>query len=188
MDRSAGSNQSGEGGNEFVEVLCVKVTPGDRANMQAGTRVNAEQASKSTVAEADPSDIWGRPMPLGETAIASNGSAGVMAPACMEEEIDGTREAPAVGGRGSQPELREEQAGPFGVADRLVLLMKPGNAGGRKEPDFWRVTGRDQQSGDWLCLSTPLRIRRSRKELYLPVKRAMFSESQPRSDSAFVCW
>ena len=54
-----------------------------------------------------------------------------------------------VRGRGSQPELREEQAGSFGVADRPVLLMKPGNAGGGKEPDFWRVTGRDQESGDW---------------------------------------
>ena len=76
----------------------------------------------------------------------------------MEEEIAGTREAPAVRGRGSQPELREEQAGPSGVADRLVLLMRPGNAGGGKEPDFWRVPGRDQESGDWLCLSTPLVI------------------------------
>jgi len=38
----------------------------------------------------------------------------------MEEEIDGTREAPTVRGRGSQPELREEQAGPCGVADRFV--------------------------------------------------------------------
>jgi len=63
-----------------------------------------------------------------------------------------------VRGRGSQPELREEQAGPSGVTDRLVLLMKPGNAGGGKEPDFWRVPGRDQESGDWLCLSTPLRL------------------------------
>ncbi len=42
------------------------------------------------------------------------------------------------------------------MADKLVLLTKPGNAGGVKEPDFWRVTGRDQESGDWLCLSTPL--------------------------------
>ena len=73
----------------------------------------------------------------------------------MEEEVVGTREAPTVRGRGSQPELREEQAGPFGVADRLVLLLTPGNAGRGKEPDFWRVPGRDQQSGDWLCLSTP---------------------------------
>ena len=61
-----------------------------------------------------------------------------------------TREAPAARGRGSQRELREEQTRPCGVTDRLVVLKKPGNAGGGKEPDFWRVSGRDQQSGDWL--------------------------------------
>ncbi len=61
-----------------------------------------------------------------------------------------------VRGRGFQPELREEQAGPYGVADRLVLPLMPGNAGGGKGPDFRRVTRRDQESGDWLCLSTPL--------------------------------
>jgi hypothetical protein len=33
-------------------------------------------------------------MPLGETATALSGSAGVMASACLEEEIVGTREAP----------------------------------------------------------------------------------------------
>ena len=69
-------------------------------------------------------------------ATASNGSAGVVASACREEEIVGTREVPTVRGRGSQPELREEQAGPFGVADRLVVPLKPGNAGIGKEPDF----------------------------------------------------
>ena len=53
-------------------------------------------------------------------------------------------------GRGFQLEFREEQARSFGVADRLVVLMTPGNAGRGKEPDFWRVPGRDQQSGDWL--------------------------------------
>ena len=68
----------------------------------------------------------------------------------MEEEIAGTREAPTARGRGSQPELREEQAGPSGVADRFVVPLMPGNSGGGKEPDFWRVPGRDQQSGDWL--------------------------------------
>ena len=127
-------------------------------------------------------------MPLGETATAPSGSVGVMASACLEEEIVETRETPTMRGRGSQLELREEQARSFGVADRLVLLWKPGNAGGGKEPDFWRVPGRDQQSGDWLCLSTPLRTRRSRKELYLSAKMAMFSESRPMRDRAIVCW
>jgi hypothetical protein len=50
--------------------------------------VNAEQASKRDVAEADPPELRGRPMPLGEIATALNGSVGVMASACLEEEID----------------------------------------------------------------------------------------------------
>ena len=112
--------------------------------------MNAEQAPKRHVAEADPSELWGRPLPLGEIATASSGSVGVMASACMEEEIDGTREAPAVRGRGSQPELREEQAGPQRVADGFVVVETPGNAGRAKEPWF-KVSvrsGDSQESGD----------------------------------------
>ena len=127
-------------------------------------------------------------MPPDKIATASSGSAGVVASACMEEEIVGTREALSMRGRGSQPELREEQAGLFGVADRLVLLWKPGTSGGGKEPDFWRIPGRDQQSGDWLCLSTPLMTKRSRKELYLPAKMVMLSASRPMRNGAVVCW
>ena len=76
--------------------------------------------------EADPPGLRGKPLTLDETATASNGSAGVVASACMEEEIVGTREAPAVRGRGSQRELREEQARPCGVADRLVVTVEAG--------------------------------------------------------------
>jgi hypothetical protein len=43
---------------------------------------------KELVAEADPPEFRGRPMPLGETATAPSGSVGVMASACLEEEID----------------------------------------------------------------------------------------------------
>jgi len=43
---------------------------------------------KVLVAEADPPEFRGRPMPLGETATASSGSVGVMASACLEEEIE----------------------------------------------------------------------------------------------------
>ena len=150
IGRSAGSNQGDAGGNKCVEVLwCNGSLLGDLASMQAGTRVNAEQASKRIMRKPTRLVFWGRPSSLDRIAIASNGSAGVVASACMEEVIVGTREAPTVRGRGSQPELREEQAGPYGVADRLVLPLMPGNSGGGKEPDFWRVTGRDQESGDW---------------------------------------
>jgi hypothetical protein len=33
-----------------------------------------------------------------------------------------------------QPDAREGQAGRFGVAERFVVLRKPGNAGGGKGP------------------------------------------------------
>src|SRR5581483_12039942 len=36
----------------------------------------------------------------------------------------------------AQPDAREGQAGPRGVADRPVVPRKPGNAGGGKGPDF----------------------------------------------------
>ncbi len=95
IGRSAGSNQSAAGGNKCGEVLCVTVTSGDLATMQAETRVNAEQASKTDVAEADPSEFRGRPLPLGRIATAPNGSVGVMASACMEEEIDRNTGSPS---------------------------------------------------------------------------------------------
>jgi hypothetical protein len=57
--------------------------------------VNAEQASKRNVAEADPAEFRGKPMPLGETATAPSGSAGVMASACLEEEIDRNTGSPS---------------------------------------------------------------------------------------------
>ena len=38
--------------------------------------------------------------------------------------------------RDLQPDAREGQAGPTGVADRLVVPWKPGNSGGGKEPEF----------------------------------------------------
>ena len=42
----------------------------------------------------------------------------------------------AVEARDLQPDSREGQAGPPGVADRLVVPLKPVNAGGGKEPEF----------------------------------------------------
>ena len=51
--------------------------------------------------------------------------------------IDATREAPLRGRkRSGQPEAREGQAGRSGVAERFVVPLKPGNAGGGKGPQF----------------------------------------------------
>ncbi len=62
------------------------------------------------------------------------GPAGVVALACMEEKIAETREAPSVAARDRQPDSGDGQAGPHGVAERPVVVVKPGNAGGAKGP------------------------------------------------------
>ena len=48
-----------------------------------------------------------------------------------------------------QPEAREGQAGRSGVAERFVVLMKPGNAGGGKGPQFKTDAIRGEGPGDW---------------------------------------
>jgi len=49
--------------------------------------------------------------------------------------------------RSDQPAARESQAGPFGVTERLVVLMKPGNAGGGKEPQLKGNARSDEDGG-----------------------------------------
>jgi hypothetical protein len=48
-----------------------------------------------------------------------------------------------------QPDAREGQAGRCGVAERLVVLRKPGNAGGGKGPQFKidAISGKGQEIG-----------------------------------------
>ena len=48
-----------------------------------------------------------------------------------------------------QPNAREGQAGRHGVAERFVLPLKPGNAGGGKGPQFKTDAIRDEGPGDW---------------------------------------
>ena len=84
----------------------------------------------------------------GATTIPACGPTGVMATACLHREIGRNTGNPS-GGRRSQPDAREGQAGPCGVADRLVVPRKPGNAGGGKGPDFGSVLEgtKSQESG-----------------------------------------
>jgi hypothetical protein len=49
----------------------------------------------------------------------------------------------------TQPEAREGQAGHLGVAERFVVRLKPGNAGGGKEPQFKTDAIRGEGPGDW---------------------------------------
>ena len=106
------------------------------ASMQAVTRVNAEQASKKVMREPTHLNYgegrcrWGR-----RATQAPSGPAGVVATACKQRRSSATRETPAVASE-RQPGAREGQAGPHGVAERLVVPGKPGNSGGGKGPQF----------------------------------------------------
>src|SRR2546421_12826121 len=60
-----------------------------------------------------------------------------------------TREAPKRGQINDQPEAREGQAGRPGVAERFVVPLKPGNAGGGKGPQFKTDAISGEGPGDW---------------------------------------
>ena len=44
---------------------------------------------------------------------------------------------------------RERKAGPFGMAERLVVLTKPGNSGGGKGPQLKADARSDDGKGEW---------------------------------------
>src|SRR5215831_15599763 len=51
--------------------------------------------------------------------------------------------------RDDQPDAREGQAGRSGVAERLAVPLKPGNAGGGKGPWFKTDATSGEGPGDW---------------------------------------
>jgi hypothetical protein len=54
------------------------------------------------------------------------------------------------GDRGrDQLATRERKAGPFGMAERLVVPTKPGNSGGGKGPQLKADARSDEGTGDW---------------------------------------
>jgi hypothetical protein len=113
-----------------------------RPREQAGRNVSERRAGLEMIdAGADPADIWGRPPSSlsGEQPDPRDDPAGVVATACQHKENGRNTGNPSDGRIASQLASREGQARSCGVADRLVVPMKPGNAGGGKGPDFGSV-------------------------------------------------
>ena len=82
------------------------------------------------------SDEYARPL--------HRGSGGSM----YARKANATREAP-MRDQDDQPDAREGQAGRAGVAERLVIPLKPGNAGGGKGPQFKTNAASGEGPGDW---------------------------------------
>ena len=97
---------------------------------------------KADVAKEWASDLVGR----GRTTNPSRSHRG-HGDGMLAEEINATREAPAVTARGRQRDSRERQARPGGVAERFVVALKPGNSGGAKEPQFKDNVRSSQERG-----------------------------------------
>ena len=72
--------------------------------------------------------------------------------------------------RALQLEAREGQTGPYGVAERLVVPRKPGNAGGGKGPWFRGDAGSSESQEIGMSLKTPETVRKLQRALYAKAK------------------
>ena len=85
-------------------------------------------------------------------------------------------------GRGDQLEAGDGQRGRYGVAERPVLLVKPGNAGGGKGPQFktGAESGKPRESGATLANSDPvLNISDQKKVHFMLSRRAVLARYAP---------
>ena len=73
--------------------------------------------------------------------------------------------------RDPQPDAREGQAGPPGVADRPVVPSKPGNAGGGKGPEFKINVRRGMRAGRLaMSLPPPPKVQKLQEALHAKAK------------------
>src|SRR5258707_13279745 len=142
-------------GAGMEETKCLKPSGsgsriGDRASVQAATRVNAEQASKRTMCRPTRQPFRGRLTRMGEFRARTTPicCTGVVAAACTQGKRTKHGKPQRVI-RDDQPDAREGQAGRAGVAERLAVPLKPGNAGGRKGPQFKTDATSGEGPGDW---------------------------------------
>ncbi len=85
------------------------------------------------VAQADPSTHSGKAdMAVGKAKKSRSRCAGVVATACTQGKRTQHGKPDGVVGCDDQPEAGDGQIGRYGVAERPVVLWKPGNSGGGK--------------------------------------------------------
>jgi hypothetical protein len=128
----------------------ISVSPiGDSASVRAVARVNAEQASKRTMRRPTRQPYRGELIRLRERMRTTpTRCAGVVATACTQGKRTQHGKPQGVVSD-DQLDTREGQAGRPGVAERPVVLTKPGNAGGGTGPQFKTDAARSEGPGDW---------------------------------------
>ena len=113
-----------------------------------------------------------------EHSSAPSRCAGVVATACTQGKRTQHGKPQSVV-RDDQPDAREGQAGRLGVAERLVVPPKPGNAGGGKGPQFKTDARRGEGPGDWATYQLR-KVFRNRRWRYTQRRRDVLSESRMR--------
>jgi hypothetical protein len=122
---------------------------GDLASLQAVTRVNAVQASKKLMQELTRHNNGESGNPWESTSERVHGSCRGSGDGMQTQGTRRNTGNPSGDRRGDQPVTRESQAGPRGVAERPVVLKKPGNVGGGKGPQLKGDARRDKGRRDW---------------------------------------
>src|SRR5450830_1559754 len=105
--------------------------------------------------------------------------AGVLAAACTQGKRTKHGKPQSVVSD-DQPEAREGQAGRLGVAERFVIPLKPGNAGGGKGPQFKTDAIRGEGPGDWATYQLQRVFRNCRRRCTRKQRREVLSESRMR--------
>jgi len=107
--------------------------------------------------------------------------AGVVATARTQGKARATREAQSCGRALDQPEAGDGQTGHVGVAERLVVLTKSGNAGGGKEPWFKADAGSDKEGEIGATLRHSRSLQASRTAYHVEAKETLeLSSGNPR--------
>ena len=117
----------------------------------AGRNASERRASLEKVdAQADLPTLAGKADTAGgnERGSTARGCAGVVATACTQGKRAQHGKPRGVVSDG-QPDAGDGQAGRRGVAERLGVPTKPGNAGGGKGPQFKTDARRGEGRGDW---------------------------------------
>src|SRR5467141_881431 len=96
-----------------------------------------------------PGSWEGRSWWNGTSGQVSIRPAGVLATACRQKGTIRNTGSPSGDRSVDQLATRERQAGPYGMAERLVVPMKPGNSGGGKEPQLKGNARSDKGPRDW---------------------------------------
>ncbi len=157
------------------------------ADDRGGRNASERRASlEKVVAQADPTLISGKVDSAGRSSKQySSRCAGVVATACTQGKR--TQHGKPLGViEGDQLDAREGESGRLGVAERSVLPMKPGNAGGGKGPQVKTGAGSGKAQEIGATRGNSVNVRELRKAPHAEAKEELGVRSGKRMTAQAV--